>query len=331
MQRRYEPIDLIVGIGMSATIVGAFLVFLAAGWTLEAGTSSGQTSVGSGLGAVAGQSGLQVPLGQAIVESYVLQREGAAASQTAAMELNKARSIQRWLADSAMNYLDPIRRDAAQMEADHAGRVQSVLGREIVNFTRRGVGSEAFASPQSAAAYNSRMLGLVDATRMRMEEDFRLNRQPNLDRAIMTAGRDRREALAQVQRRMGRAQTVVATTEAGYAQATGANQQQLGHLIVAAIREEYRMDATPRPAETVVPAQQPLVLTSELRTWPEIPIGYLLAASAGLLGLFLAGLRLSAALEVRRLTEVVNLQTVRAIYRETIYPSEIGKGVLASR
>lgn len=175
------------------------------------------------------------------------------------------------------------------------------------------------------------MLGLVDATRMRMEEDFRLNRQPNLSRAIVGASRDRWEALGQVQRRMGRAQRDVATTEAGYAQATGANQMQLGHLIVAAIREEYRMDAAPRPAETAVPAQQPLVLTSELRTWPEIPIGYLLAASAGLLGLFLAGLRLPAALEVRRPTEVVNLRTARAIYRETIYPLEIGKGVLASR
>ncbi|TKB72691.1 MAG: hypothetical protein E8D45_10455 [Nitrospira sp.] len=330
MQRRYEPIDLVVAIGMSATIVGAFSVFLAAGWTLEAGTS-GQTSLGAGLGAVAGQSGLQVPLGQAIVESHALQREGAAATQKAAKELSKGRSIQRWLADSAMSYLDPVTRNAARMEADHAGRIQSVLGREIVNFTRRGVGSEAFASPQSDVAYNSRMLGLVDATRMRMEEDFRLNRQPNLSRAIVGASRDRWEALGQVQRRMGRAQRDVATTEAGYAQATGANQMQLGHLIVATIREEYRMDTAPRPAETAVPAQQPLVLTSELRTWPEIPIGYLVAASAGLLGLFLAGLRLPAALEVRRPTEVVNLRTAKAIYRETIYPLEIGKGVLASR
>ena len=216
MQRRHEPIDLVVAIGVSTTIVGAFLVFLAAGWTLEAGTSD-RTSVGAGLGAVAGQGRLHIPLGQAIVESQVLQRTGAAATQRAAMELSKARSIQRWLADSAMSYLGPVTSYAARMETDHAGRIQSVPGREIVYITRRGVGSEAFASPESAVAYNNQMLGLVDATRMGMEEDFRINRQPNLDRAIMTAGRDRREALGQVQRRMGRAQTDVATTETGYA------------------------------------------------------------------------------------------------------------------
>jgi hypothetical protein len=219
------------------------------------------------------------------------------------------------------------------MEADHAGRVQSVLGREIVNLTRRAVAGQAFASPQSAVDYNNRMLHLVDATRMWMEEEFRSNQQPNLGRAIVTTSQDRWEAVGQVQARTGRAYAHAVTTEARYAEATGANQQQLGSLIVAAIRADHWMDAVlrPRPAATALVAQQPLAMTNEPRPWPEIPMGYLVAASAGLLGLFLAGLRFPAASEERRRTEVVNLPTPRPIYRETVFRSEIGKEVFVSR
>ncbi len=330
MRRRYEPIDLIVAIGMSATIVGAFLVFLSAGWTLEASTS-GQTSVGAGLGTVAGEGWLQVPLGHAIVESQVLLREGAAASRKAGVALNKVVAIQRWLSDSAMNYLDPVRRNAGQMEIDHAGRVQSVLGREIVNLTRRGVASQAFASSRSAADYTGRMLRLVEATRLRMDDDFRINRQSNLGRAIVAASLDRREAVEQARARMARAQTFVAATGFEFAQGTGANQQQLGSLIVAATREEYRMDAIPRSVSTPVLAQPTLAVTSEPRSWPEISIGYLVVASAGLLGLFLVGLWFPTAPDKRTPGELVNLPAVRQIYRETVFPLESGNEVLASR
>lgn len=331
MQRRYEPIDLVVAIGLSATIVGAFLVFLAAGWTLEAGTS-GQSSADARPGGEAGLGWLQVPLGQAIVESHVLQRDGARATERAAKELDRAISIERQLTDSAMSYLDPVSRNAARVEESHAGRVQSVLGREIVNLTRRGVASQAFASLQSAADYNNRMLSLVDATRMRMENEFRINRQPNLGRAIVATSRDRWEAVGQVQVRMGRAQARVVTTEARYAEAAGANQQQLGSLIVAAIRAGHRMDVIlrPRPAASALVAQQPLAVSTEPQPWPEIPMGYLVAASAGLLGLFLAGLRFSTASDERRPTEVVNLRTPRPIYRETVFRSEKREEVLVS-
>jgi hypothetical protein len=261
----------------------------------------------------------------------MFQRDGDAATQRAATALDKVISIQRWLADSANNYLDPVRRHAGRMESDHAGRVQSVLGREIVNLTRRGVASEAFASPQSGADYTSSMLRLVEATRLRMEDDFRINRQSNLGRAIVGASRDRWEAVEQARVRMAQAQTSVAATGSEFAQGTGANQEQLGSLIMAATREEYRMDAILRSVSTPVLAQPTLAVTSELQSWPEMSIGYFVAASAGLLGLFLVGLRFPTVPGEPTPGKPVYLQAVRQIYRETVFPQESGKEALVSR
>lgn len=324
MSRRYEPMDLVVAIGMFATVVGAFLMFLAPGWRIGVG-ASGQAPVEAGRNLVAGQDWLQGPLEEAIVASEAIRRDGAAATRKAGSAWTKAVAIHRGLADSVGHNLDSVARDAARTRAEQTGRVQAVLGREIVNLTRRGIAGRAFDSLPSAEAYSGTLLGLVEATRRRMDEDFRAHEQPNLGRAIVTATRDRWDAMDRSQHSLDKAKRLVLTTELNYAQASGENQQQLGSLIMAETREQYRRHQVSGAVATSTLAGQSMGATTGPQSWPDVSIGSVAAASAGLLGLFLAGLRFQTAQEEAAFGTPTSLNAIRQIYLETVYPRESRK------
>ena len=324
MSGRYEPMDVVIGIGMFATVVGAFLMFLAPEWRLQAGPSE-QAPIGASRNLVAGQDWLQGPLEEAIVASEGIRRDGAAATRKAGSAWTKAVAIRQRLADSAGQDLDQVARFAARTRVDQAGRVQAVLGREIVNLTRLGIAGRAFDSLPSAEAYNGTLLGLVEGTRRRMDEDFRTNEQPNLGRAIVTASRDRWNAMRRSQERTDQVKRLVLATELDLAQASGDNQQQLGSLIMAETREQYRRHPASGLVATTTLARQAIGATTGPQSWPDVSIGYVAAASAGLLGLFLAGLRFQIAQEESAFGKPTHLLAIRQIYVETVYPRESGK------
>ncbi|MEW6245126.1 MAG: hypothetical protein AB1555_00260 [Nitrospirota bacterium] len=294
MRRTLEPVDLMVVIGLCATLLGGYAVFISANGTLEAAGPE-TVSLNHSTGIMAGMEWVQPALGQAIVEDYLLERAAAENLATAVSDLNRATMTQHWLSTDPFRHIDAIRSHAAAVAADEAGRIQAVMGRAIVNFTQRGVRSGVLSPAQYESGFNKRMIRQTQAMGARMDEEFQNGWQPYLGQLIMTASRHRAGAVERTQEHIGAAVVQVAKVQAGYDEARAVNQGQIASAAIAAIRTELRADlfaqldaAEPLARRTSVPVTEP-------RSWPEIPVGYLFAASIGLIGLFLAGLLLPSA------------------------------------
>jgi hypothetical protein len=307
MLRKYEPVDLMVAVGLCATVLGVCFLFMAVNGTLQAAIAPGDSIELSAMGQD-GLSSVQPAIGQALVEHSSLGREAFHKNAEAVTELNRATVRQYWLQDSIGRSPGVFRDDAVGAAADHEGRVQTVLGNLIVNFTQRGVRSSLFASALSAAEFNNRLLGVLETTKMRMDADFLANWQPNLGRAIVAETLDRVNVSGPLQERIGRAIVRVARNHADYEEAQARSQEQLGSLIAAMARIRNSEEA---------PRQTSPESVIEPRTWPEIPAGYLIAACTGLIGLFFAGLLLPTR-RTEELTEHEITEGVKVwVYRKT--------------
>lgn len=269
MRRCLEPIDLMVAVGLCATALGSSLLFIAANGSLVAGFSS-PISIES----TSEMEWVQPILGQAIVDDYVFGREAARKTTAAVKEFYLATKTGAYLQTSPF---EVISKHAADVEAGHTARVQFVMGRFIVDFTARGLRTGALSAGLYEGEYNQRMIRSATATKNKMDEEFKRNWQAILGQAIVTARQGRIQFANRQQERMGRAILQIVQTQDRYPKAMQALQEQLASAIVV---------TTPAHAMTL---QQPLSLT-EPRTWPDVPTGFLFAASAGLIGVFLVGL-----------------------------------------
>lgn len=299
MKRTLEPVDVMVGIGLCATIAAGYLLFMSTNGTLGAATleSISQLSMGSTGGAshlMDGMFWVQPALGQAIVEDYLLSRDASSRTATAVEALNRATMTDHYLKTSPLGYLDQIKASAAAGESDHGARVQFVMGRAIVNFTARGIRTGVLSPApdlgKDYGEYNRRMIGIVEAAGKKMDEVFQNHHQTALGHAIMMATRDHLEFLVQSQQRMGSAIVRVAKIQSEYRDAMAGLQEQLAAAALASIHTEEIADRFDRLASAERSGQSQPVAFSEPRSWPETPIGVLFAASLALIGVFCVGL-----------------------------------------
>lgn len=304
MQRKYEFMDLIVAIGLCATILGAGLIFLVANGTWQARTAVSE-SLGPSLDSREGRFWVQPILGQAIVDHYRMERDYASVAVGSLAALRRlAIERNRWEA-FPFGYLDSIAAGAVRAEATHDARVQAVMGRSIVNATRRGVRSGVWSSVDRANPYNSRMIGVTEALGRKMDTTFHASWQPDLGRAIVTAGQERTDALAHMQERTGRAIVTVGRADFLYESGRGLNQEQLGGALVSAAFAERQATVSERPPLRQPATQQPAIQqTGERGAWPEIGTRYVVLASLALVGMFMAGVLYLAPLPLRRAAEV---------------------------
>ncbi len=157
MQRKYELVDLMVAVGLFATIVAGGLVFMAANGTLsvlprEQGVSE------QPIGTLDGMRWLQPVLGQAILDQEMLERRNHKVAPAAVKQLNGVTAEYRRWQNSPFGYLESIKTSAAGGSANHATRVQAVMGRAIVHFTQRGIRSGVLSPETQVSDYNSRMI-----------------------------------------------------------------------------------------------------------------------------------------------------------------------------
>lgn len=288
MARSFAPLDLIVVVGLVATVIGGSFLFIAADGILQTPTSEARP-VEEFASPVSGTGWLQPVLGQAIVESSLLENQAAESIPAAAAELNRAVLADQWLQQAMRGYASFLRVYAGTLEAEHAGRIQAVMGRSIVNFTQRGIKNGLLSAAQPLSAYNQRMIRMTDTLGKRMDGEFAVNWQPNLGRTIVTATHDLATVGARTQERIGHAIVQLARTSAAYEDARSANQTQLGSLVAAAVRSELQGVSQRRPTGAVSRAETTAAVI-EPRGWPEIPFAYLVVGSLGLIGLFIAGL-----------------------------------------
>ena len=231
MQQRFEFMDLIVAVGLCATIVASGVLLMAANG-MQIGTVGGSRAQPTGN--LTGMDLLQPVLGQAIVDDALLERSHAKHAAAAIAQLDGLAFERNQWQHSPYGYLDSITIGASWAEAEHTARVQTVMGRSIVNFTRRGVRSGLWTSVERAAHDNPQMIGVTEAMGEKMDNTFLANWQPNIGRGIVVATQDSEKRSRLRQERLGTAIVEMATVQEAYEPVRAAIQEQLGSATVVA-------------------------------------------------------------------------------------------------
>jgi hypothetical protein len=290
MKRRLELIDIAVAIGVFATVVGGYLVFMAASGALE-GTNFQATAFGPTAGSVGSNdpmNWIQPALGEAIVENELLERRIARDTTAAVRELNYATMTAEYL-DSADPQFDRIKAHAEMIDTDEDARVQYVMGRSIVGFTARGVRASVLSPDLYAGEFNRRMIEQTRAAGAGMRESYLEMREPMIGRAIVEAAQRHLAGMEELQHRIGTAVTRIARIQEGDVDGLGEAQAQLASVALASIHTEQIADRFEQLARADG-GQDDTATFSEPRTWPEVPVGLLGLLSIGLIGLYCIGL-----------------------------------------
>lgn len=296
MKRYFEPIDMVVAVGVFATVVGGIFFFMAANGTLEAGApqiASLERSTGQ-IDPMEAMEWIQPALGRAIVENELVTRQASQQTTQAVTELVRAMTMDRSLNSAPYGYLEPVTTHAEDVDADHAARVQYVAGRSLVTSTARGVRAGVLSPAELDGAFNSLIIAMAEATMNGMEDTYRDTRDPMLGSAIVDAAQRQMASADQIQHRLGTAITRVVEVQNRFSEAIGSAQGQLGAVAVASLHTEQLADRFDLLAKADF-AQSPAGGISPPRGWPDIPISVLIGMSAILFGLFVMGLILPGA------------------------------------
>jgi hypothetical protein len=310
MGRKYDLIDVMAAVGLVTTLFGGYFVVTAASgdWQRSESTvTTGSTAVGI----QAGIEYLQPALGQAIVEDQLLAGRTTRLLESSMSELKRAMEAQDRLEDGTFSPIGSLEIRASAMEADHAARVQWVMGRSIVNGTRRGIRTGILSADQYVSDFNQHLIRTAELTGERMHDAFDSTRQAELGRAIVDATQNGELLAAQNQERIGTALVHVAQAEEAIGEATATNQYQLATAAMAAVRSN-RMAATMGSASA-----GEMTALSEPRTWPDIQGGSFVAAFAGLITVFCGGMALAGRKTEEETMSVQKVETLQQLYRMT--------------
>jgi hypothetical protein len=314
MSYRYNTLDIVVGVGMCAIVFGAMLFFVAtSGAFLVAGPQPASVEQFSGV--TGGMTWLQPALGQAIVERALLQRRSDHITAAAMSDWKQAMQAHRSFQSIAGNPFGFVMERAVTFPAEHAARVQTVVGRSIVNFTRRGVRSGVLSVDQSTSDYNNSRIGAAVTMRQRLDRKFESTWQPMLGRWIVDASRDYMRRARTVQAQLGSAIVHVAQAKTGLEDAWEANRYQLASLMAAADRTSAMDDRMTALARADMRPVEVAIASSAVVEWPEIPMGYFIAAVFGLCAVFFGGMVMSAASRETKALAEARLNSGRWVYR----------------
>ena len=314
MSHRYNTIDIIVGVGMSAIVFGALLFFVAANGTYHVALPQGVV-LEQPAGIELGMTWLQPALGQAILEQALSERRANQAMAQSASEWNRATLAYHEFQALPGGPFGAVTRRAATVPADHMARVQGVMGRAIVNFTRRGIRSGVLSADQYLSDYNTGMIRATEARGQRLDQEFASTWQATLGREIVDAIQHYTERAGAIQERLGTAILYMVQAQTGSEEVRGAQQEQLGSLVVAAVRTEALADRLTLLAAIDSLPEDTAVVSTEPASWPEMPMDYLIAASLMLVAVFFGGLSLTAqSREAKALAEMKH-HSARWVYR----------------
>lgn len=315
MERHYDVNDLAVAIGLAATVFSGYLLMAAANGTFQtAPPQQGTPSQPTGI--LASMVWLQPALGQAILDQSLLERDGSRAITESATNLSHALVAQHRFESSFRDLNQIVSDKAARLTTDHEGRVQTVMGRAIVNFSQRGWRSGMVPPGFEPSDFNTRMIHVTEAMGQRLNGEFSSVWQPTLGRIIVDTSRELTALAAQIQERTGRAIMQVTQAQMRYEDARAANQYQLASISTAIRRttqlaeqfEQLAM-AEGRPGGRTAGVAEP-------RSWPEIPVGYFIAACAALLGIFGGGLAFRSAQAKEETAADMKFEALQRVYRK---------------
>ena len=314
MSSRYTTVDIVVGVGMCAILFSALLFFVAADGTYQVvipqPLASEVPNVLDG-----GLSQLQLVIGQAVVDGAIFERRANETITERASEWNRATMAQHNFLSAAGGPFGSIMQRVGTVPADHHARVQGVMGREIVNFTRRGVRSGLLSADLSRSDYNTVMIRTVEARGQRLHEAFTSTWQSTLGRNIVEAFQSYTARASAIQERLGSALVRLAQGQYSIEQERAAIQTQWATLVTAVVRSQALSDRlTLLAAIESFPEDDALAFT-EPATWPEISMGHLIALGFLLMVIFFGGILLSGRIRETQALAEMRYNAAKWVYR----------------
>jgi hypothetical protein len=311
MPYRFNSVDILVGVGLCAIVFGAMLLVIAtSGAFVITGPHPG--AIEEGLPSTEA-AWLQPALGRAIVERDLLQQRTDQITASATAEWNQAMTAHRSLQAISGGPFAFVMHRAVTVPQEHAARVQTVMGRAIVNFTQRGIRNGRLSADLYLSDYNQDMTAATEARGRRMQQEFASTWQSVLGRWIVDVSREHLRRTAEVQQQLGAAIVHMTQAKMGLEGAWAANQYQLGSLMAAVDRTPTIPDSAALSA--LEESAPPEVKSSIGLALPDIPIAYLIAAALVLCGVFFGGLVLSAAAREAKALAEARRNAGRWVYR----------------
>ncbi len=292
MSYRYNTIDVIVGVGLCAILFGALLVFAAANGTYQVVQPQPLASEPPATSDI-GMSALQPTFGQALLDQAVFERRANQDLTQSVSEWNRATLAFHEFVSGSGSALGSVMRNAQTVPVNHMARVEGIKGRAIVNFTKRGIRNGLLSADQYGTIYNMKLIGAVEAQGQRLHDEFASTWQATLGRRIIEAAQQDWLQARAIQERLGTALVQVVQVQMRSEQGRAVQQEQLASLIFASVRHTTSTEAT---VQRTIPAtsQAIAVAATGPASWPEIPMGYLIAAGLMLVTVFLGGLSMAA-------------------------------------
>lgn len=314
MSYRYNSIDIIVGVGMSAIVFGALLFLVAANGTYQA-TMPQLFSNEEPAGIQLGMRWLQPAIGQSIIDQVIFERHTDQVMARSASEWNRATLAYHEFLSLEGGPFGAVMHQATRIPADHMARIQGIMGRAIVNFTQRGVRSGVLSADLYLSEYNADMIRAIEARGQHLDHEFASTWQATLGRAIVEAIQNYRKRAAEIQERLGTALVHVTQAQIGTEEIRTAQQQQLASLVVAAVRTGALEDRLTLLAAIESFPEDTAVAFTEPASWPEIPMGYMIAAGLMLAAVFFGGISLTARTRETKALAEMQRHTSRWVYR----------------
>jgi hypothetical protein len=314
MSYRYNTTDIIVGVGMCAIVFGALLLFLAANGTIQAAPPQ-PVVIEQPAGIEVGMTWLQPALGQAIVDQVLFEHRSNQVMAQSASEWNRATLAYHEFQSLPGGAFGTVMRQAVAVPAEHQARVQGVLGRTIVNFTRRGIRSGALSADQYLSDFNTSMIRAAEIRGQHLDQDFLSNWQETLGRGIVGAFQTYTNRAEGIQEGLGTAVLHVAQAQHSLEGGRAALQPQLASLLVAAIRTDELIGRLTLLAAIESLPETTAVASTEPASWPEMPIGFLIAAGLMLAAVFFGGLSMTARSREDKAVSAMQRNSAKWAYR----------------
>ena len=199
-------------------------------------------------------------------------------------------------------------------EADHRARMQFVMGKSIVNQTRRGITSGILSADQYANDFNIRLIRTAELTGQRMHDQFEAPRQAALGRSIVEAIQEEDRLATTTQERIGRAVMQVTQAQGFYGEAKAALQTQLASAAIAAVRSNAVTDRMALSEE--MPIERSMV-AYHTNASADVSRESLILACLALIALFVGGLAFGTRRSDVESIPIWKLETLLQLHRSS--------------
>lgn len=184
MDRTFKFIDPVTSVALIATVVGIVLCLFLLFTPTTFGKDLPEVAVSRSVDSQVSMRWIQPILGQAIVEDTLIKRQHG--NHIGDLVTTPKRTTLAGQLTREKVLRTAISAQIESLEADHATRVQWILGRLIVTFTSQGVRTGMVTADKSADEPNRRIIALAREAGIKLDDAFKAERQANTGTTIVT-------------------------------------------------------------------------------------------------------------------------------------------------